>query len=211
MLEASCLLSKPHTVLHRLSAMQVGGRQTPTATPCGCLKQCPSRAHLAPGPAPAQRARAARRSALRRAAVSGDAALATDEPKLQRPDINGRFGKYGGKCVAPPSCLVSVLPPGASIGRVCLPVANWLTNHRLSALDLGAQVCAGDAHRSAHRAGGRLQGDCRGPELQGAPPARPAPLFGAPAAAAASPRRLRRAGPSTGRLAAACRRSSRRS
>jgi len=98
MLEASCLLSKPHTVLHRLSAMQVGGRQTPTATPCGCLKQCPSRAHLAPGPAPAQRARAARRSVLR--VVSGDAAVATDEPKLQRPDVNGRFGKYGGKCVA---------------------------------------------------------------------------------------------------------------
>lgn len=87
--------------------MHTSGRQSAVAAPSGCLKQCPTRALLVPGPAPLQQARAQQRSALRRAAGRVCAALATEEPSLQRPDVNGRFGKYGGKCVPPPSVLSS--------------------------------------------------------------------------------------------------------
>ena len=71
-----------------------------TSHPCKAhiAKQCCTDAAFVRGTAPTQQLRSTRRSGVERQPCSVRAALATEEPKLQRPDASGRFGKYGGKC-----------------------------------------------------------------------------------------------------------------
>ena len=82
-----------------------------TSHPCKAhvAKQCCTDASFVRGTAPTQHLRLTRRSGVQRQSCAVRAALATEEPKLQRPDANGRFGKYGGKCVRGPRLCVLLL------------------------------------------------------------------------------------------------------
>lgn len=73
------------------------------------LKQCCTDTSFVRGTAPAQQLRSTRRSGVQRQPCAVRAALATEEPKLQRPDASGRYGKYGGKCVRRPPLFVLFL------------------------------------------------------------------------------------------------------